>query len=112
MNPYYKDRNILVSIYTNTIDTNIDYVLKMNDNLFLKRVIAKALDRVEINNGTVYVNNKPIINNKIYYGFKYNETIPLNHYFFISLNNTGKDSFSYSLIEEKSIISRVIFGAR
>ncbi len=81
--------------------------------IYIKRVIAVENDILEIKNGKVFINNKPITENYIkerpYYEYPKTK-VPSGKLFVLGDNrNNSKDSHLWGCINKKDIIGKALF---
>ena len=86
---------------------------------FIKRLVGLPGETVEIRNGTIYINDKPLLDpifNKVYY---YNRgdyalegkkiTVPKNNYFVLGDNSaSSKDSRYWGFVPSHSILGKAL----
>ncbi|AEF93977.1 signal peptidase I [Desulfotomaculum nigrificans CO-1-SRB] len=78
---------------------------------FVKRLIAKGGDTVEIRNSVLYVNNKPVEEKYLPKGLKFQDfgprTVPPGHYFMMGDNrNNSDDSRVWGFLSKDLIIGK------
>ncbi len=80
---------------------------------FIKRIIARAGDTVEVKNGLVYLNNQPLEENYIFSPPNYELqpfVVPEGYLFVMGDNrNNSNDSHIWGFLPEENIIGRAIF---
>ncbi|ABO50566.1 signal peptidase I, Serine peptidase, MEROPS family S26A [Desulforamulus reducens MI-1] len=78
---------------------------------FVKRLIAKGGETVEIKNSVLYINNQPIEENYLPKGLKFKdfgpEIVPEGHYFMMGDNrNNSDDSRVWGFLDKELIIGK------
>lgn len=86
---------------------------------FIKRLIAFPGETLEIKNGTIYINDKPLMNALFNQRYYYNRgawaeeghkiTVPQDNYFVLGDNSaSSKDSRYWGFVPKKNILGRAI----
>ena len=87
---------------------------------FIKRLVGKGGEQIEIRNGRVYINGKEVENKKIKGRFYYNKgdnsepgelyQIPENTYFALGDNSANsRDSRYWGVVPKKNLIGKAVF---
>ncbi|MFA4984875.1 MAG: signal peptidase I [Candidatus Omnitrophota bacterium] len=86
---------------------------------FIKRLIAKEGETVEIKNGTVYVNDKPLLDAPFYQRYYYNRgefaqqgqkvTVPKDSFFVLGDNSaSSQDSRYWGFVPKRNLLGRAM----
>jgi signal peptidase I len=83
------------------------------DQAFIKRIIAREGETVEVRDGIVYLNNQPVIEKYIFETPYYNLSptkVPPGYLFVMGDNrNNSNDSHIWGFLPENNIIGRAVF---
>lgn len=118
MNPKYKNNDFMVLnkiIYSfKPIRRGEVIVLKYKNNDLIKRIIALPNDKIKVENGKLYINNKEVKENYINSytaSYDFDEiTLKDNEYFVMGDNRYNSyDSRNFGTITKNNIIGRVEF---